>query len=549
MSGPSFNLIAASIQPAFRAEVSNSKAAGGATARPSLVIGQALGTGYVANVPVKVLSTGTANALFRTGSQLARAIAAYLANDPFAELWALPVDDSGTGVAAALSLKFVVTGTPGYGSLYLYIAGQRLVINVTPASTATSIGDAIAAALGINEAAAFAAGSTFPVTATNSSGTVTFLARNKGSLSNQIDFRVNYLGSASGEQYPVGVVAQYYPTGLAWTDLALAYQGNNATAPACNASTTSTSNGTILGANDPSLTTAIANMGDRRYSFVVCPYSTKGTGLPITLLATEFADSLTGRWGPQKQVYGHVYSALNSTAATLYGLSTDNSPHVSIFGIEASPTPPCEIAAAFAGAIAPSIRNDPARPLNTLILQGVLAPSPADQFNYTEREQILANGITTPLIDPAGNVRIQRAISTYTKNAYGAADKSYRDITTPATLDFILTEMGNYISNAYSRVKLVDNDMPIQPGTNCVNCNSIRNALIDLYVGWERLAIVENSAVFSKLIRVTRDTDGNPAGDPTVVNVYFPPDLVNGLMNMNALAEFRLQYSPADLAA
>ena len=50
--------------------------------------------------------------------------------------------------------------------------------------------------------------------------------------------------------------------------------------------------------------------------------------------------------------------------------------------------------------------------------------------------------------------------------------------------------------------------------------------------------------MFAKLLRVERD-----ASDPSRVNVYFPPDLANGLMVFAALAEFRLQYSPADMAA
>ena len=79
--------------------------------------------------------------------------------------------------------------------------------------------------------------------------------------------------------------------------------------------------------------------------------------------------------------------------------------------------------------------------------------------------------------------------------------------------------------------------------------DAIKNALVAQYMDWERAGLCENSAVFAKLLTVTRDTDGNSAGDPTRVNVYFPPDLANGLMVFAALCEFRLQYSPTDLAA
>ena len=537
------------LQPLWYAEVSNAKAAGGATARPTLIPGQALGSGYVANIPVKIMSVGTANTLFRPGSHLARSIMAYMAGDPNAEIYALPVADAGGAVPFVLPLKIVVTGTPGAGVVNLYIAGQRLTIPVTPASTATSIGDAIVAALGNSESAAAALGSTFPVFASNATGTVSFTGRNGGTLGNQTDFRVNYLGAAGGEQYPTGVAVQYNPAGGGWIDLALAYTGSNSTAPACNAINVGVSGGATLGATDPNLATAVTNMGDRRYTFVVCPWSTKGSGLPVTLLAADFADTLTGRWGPMRKTYGGVYGARVDTATNLAALATDNSPHVHIYGIEASPTPPWELAAEFAAACAPSIRNDPARPLNTLVLQGAMAPAPADQFSWTEREQILANGITTPIIDSAGNVRIQRAVSTYTKNAYGAADASFRDATTTATLDYMLTEQENLVTNKYGRTKLVSNGTPITPGMAAVTPDAIKNALVAQYMDWERAGLCENSAVFAKLLTVTRDTDGNSAGDPTRVNVYFPPDLANGLMVIAALAEYRLQYSPVDLAA
>jgi phage tail sheath gpL-like len=289
------------------------------------------------------------------------------------------------------------------------------------------------------------------------------------------------------------------------------------------------------------LSTLGAILGDKRYSFVGNPY----TAAPaLTKWQAEFADNPAGRWGYARRLYGGVWSALNDTAANLASFSTANDPHQSIFGIEGCPNPSDEIAAAYCGAVAASLRVDPARPLNTLTLNGILAPHPFDQFTYTDRNLILNNGITTPIIDSAGNVRIQRAVTTYTKNPYGAADASFRDVTTPYTLDFLLTEMENLVTNQYGRVKLVNDGTPVAPGMAVVTPSAIKNALVAAYQGWERLAIVENSAVFVKLLRVERVQT-----DPTRVNVYFPPDLANGLMIFAALAEFRLNYSPTDMAA
>ena len=97
------------LQPLFYAEVSNAKAAGGTTPRPSLLVGQGLGTGFTAGIPIRILSSGQANSLFRPGSMLARMVRSYLANDPYAELWAVPFADLVAGVAASTILH--ITGT------------------------------------------------------------------------------------------------------------------------------------------------------------------------------------------------------------------------------------------------------------------------------------------------------------------------------------------------------------------------------------------------------------------------------------------------------
>lgn len=511
----SFNLIPNDVkQPLFYAEVSNSKAAKGATVRPTLLVGQALGSEFTAYYPVRIFSLSQAYTLFRPGSQLGRMCKAYFDNDAYApEVWCLPLADNGTTKATK---TLTITGSStAAGTLNLYIAGQKLAISVTSGMSATSIGAAIEAALGADEATAAALGSTYPVTAVNTSGEVAFTARNAGTLGNQIDLRVNYLGAAGSETLP---------TGIAITEL-----------------TGVTKVYLSGGSSDPSLTTPLANLGDRRYSYVAQPY-TDSTSLAS--FKTAWADSATGRWGPTQRTYGHVFAARVDTAAALAALSTQNDPHMSIFGIEGCPNPPWEIAGAFAGRAAGSLRTDPARPLNTLELAGILAPAPADQFTWTEREQILANGVTTPLISSSNSVCIQRAITTYTKNAMGGADASYRDVTTPATLDYLLTELENLVSSKFARMKLVSDGSQFGPGQAVVTPSMIKAEIIAAYRGWERLALVEGTETFAKLLVVERNE-----ADPNRVDVLFPPDLANSLMIFAALAEFRLQYTAGEIAA
>ena len=515
--GISFSIVPASIlQPLFYAEVSNSKAAGGTTSRPTLLIGQALGTGFTANVPARLFGLGTANTLYRPGSHLARMVKVYMDADPNAEIWCLPVADNGT-TKAAKTITLVGTSTAA-GTLNLYIAGQKLAISVATNKTASQIGDLIAAALGIDEAAAHALGSTYPVTAVNTSGAVALTARNAGTLGNQIDVRCNYLGDAASEFYPAGITITELPNG---TYVSL-----------------------TGGATDPTLTTAIANMGDKRFSYIGHGYGVSGSGLPVTLLKAEMADSTAGRWGPMRRVYGGCYSGIRGTATALAAITLPNDPHACFVGIEGTPTPPWELGAMYAARAAGSFRNDPARPLNTLELVGCLPPWDMDQMVWSEREQLLGLGYTTTFVDSSGTVRIQRAVTSYTTTSLGTADASYRDATTPATLDYLLTELENIVAAKYSRVKLVSDGTQVGPGQAVVTPSMIKAEIVAAYRKWERLAIVENTDTFARLLVVERNE-----ADPNRVDVLFPPDLANSLHILAVLNEFRLQYSNEELAA
>jgi phage tail sheath gpL-like len=515
-----FSLIPSdAIQPLFYAEVDSTKAGGaGGGSRPTLLMGQMLPTGTaVAAVPVRLSSASEASALFENGSQLQRMAEAYFANDPFTEVWAIPLAD--VGVAKATDdLSFVGTSSAA-GVLSLYIGGRLLSISAPSGTTPTALGDLIEDALGVNEAAAVVLSSTYPVTASNAAGVVTFTARNAGLEGNTIDLRVNWLGAAGGERLPAGVTITELPSGTTHVQLA-------------------------TGAVNPTLTTAITAMGDESYSYVVQPW-TDATSLDAW--QTEFADSTAGRWGPVRGVYGTVFTADNAPYSVLSGAgiatAKNEDPHMTAFVIEGCPTPACELAAAYAGVCAASLRNDRARPLNTLGMAGVKAPAKIDQFIYAERDVLLKLGLTTPMISSDGTVRIQRAVSTRTENAFGASDIAYRDITTAETLDQCLTEMEALITNKYGRVKLVGDSDMISPGAAVATPSMVKADLIAQYNGWVRAAYMEDADTFASLLVVERN-----ATDPNRLDVLWQPDLANGLMIFAVLAAFRLQYTAAEVS-
>jgi phage tail sheath gpL-like len=72
---------------------------------------------------------------------------------------------------------------------------------------------------------------------------------------------------------------------------------------------------------------------------------------------------------------GPTFAAKQDAAANLLTFGgTLNDPHLSVLGTYGSPTPDYVSAAAFARAAAPPIKPDPALPLQTIPILGILGP-------------------------------------------------------------------------------------------------------------------------------------------------------------------------------
>ncbi len=489
-----FRNIPANIRvPLFYAEVNNALANSGGQAQRALIIGQITSTGLATpNMPL--LSQGPSDAITQggLGSTLALMTAAYLLNDPAGEVWYLPLADAGGGTAATGTIAIAAT-TVAAGVLALYIAGQLVPVPIAALETAGSIATAIAAAVN--------ALTNLPVTASALSTTVTLTAVNKGLTGNDIDIRLNYQGAANGEVTPAGLV----PTITAMAS----------------------------GATNPTLTTALANCGDQPFDFIVCPY-TDSTSL--NALQAWLNDS-SGRWSWSTQVYGGVFTAYRGTAGsqTTFGTAR-NDQHASVMGFYDSPTPNWVWAAAVAGAGAQSLKADPAMPLQTVPVYGVLAPPLASQFILSERNTLLYDGISTFTVDQGGLVHIENLITTYQTNGFGQPDSSYLEVETMYTLMYVLRSLAGMVTRKYARVKLGADGGTYAPGSAIVTPSSIRADIIAAYQALEYDGYVQNSPAFAKGLIVQQN-----ATNPNRVDVLWPGTLIDQLRVFALLAQFRLQ--------
>ncbi|MEW5422656.1 phage tail sheath subtilisin-like domain-containing protein [Amorphus sp. 3PC139-8] len=494
----SFNSIPAGWRvPLFYAEIDPSQAGRGTIDQPALLFGVMLSAGTAtADVPIPISSTAAAKAAFGAGSMLTRMVKTFLANNVSSELICLPQTEPSGGQKASGTLEFSGPASAA-GTLSLYIAGQRLQIAVADEDTATEVGDAVEAAV--------TAAADLPVAASNTDGTVTLTAKWKGETGNDIHVGVNLGGDLAGEALPAGI-------GVTITAM-------------------------TGGTSAPDLANSIAALGDEPYEHVAFPYTDTTS---LNAIDAEFGFGDAGRWGWLRQLYGHVWSAKRGTQGelTTFG-NARNDAAISVLGYPAArPSPPWEIAAAYAAQAAKGYGNDPARPLQTLPLLGIMAEPRENRFSGTERNTLLYDGIATSKVMSDGTVQIERAISTYQKNAYDQADTAYLDTTTLATLAYVLRDLRSAVTSKYPRHKLADDGTKFGAGQKIVTPSVAAGEIVARYAELELQGQVENMRSFKANLVVERSVT-----EPNRLDALYPPDLVNQLRLFATLAQFRLQYA------
>ena len=487
----SFNSIPSNIRTPFTAvEIDNTRASQGPALLPYRVgiVGQKRSTGTAtANTWHRVTSADQVVALAGRGSQLHRMARAYFLNNQSTETWIGVVADDSGGTAAAGTIT--VTGpSTAAGTLALWIAGERVTVAVAAGAAQNTIASAINTAIN--------AATNLPVTSAVSTNVVTWTYRHKGTAGNDIDVRLNY---QDGETTPAGV--------------SLAFAS------------------TVTGATNPTLTDLIAAMGDTWYQVLVHPY-TDATSL--TAIETE----MSSRFGPMRMIDGVAITSAAGSVSTLGTLGDSrNSGHSAIVSQagESPLTPPAEFAAAVAGVVAFYAPQDPARPLQTLPLVGVLPPAEADLFTLNERNLLLYDGIGTVKVAAGGVVQLERLVTTYQTNAAGSADTSYLDVTTMLTLLYLRYSFRTQIQNRYPRHKILDDDTRIGAGQAYITPKLGKAEAVAWFQQMEELGLVEGLEQFKRDVVCERN-----ASDPNRMDWVLPANIANQFIVGAVGIQFRL---------
>jgi phage tail sheath gpL-like len=449
----------------------------------AVIFGQALpGSPGGLNQATSVFGPANVTTEYGLGSMIDKMSKAWFECNTATPVDVIAVAQNPEGVFATYTIT--VTDPPtAPGTLALYIGGEQVLVGVagteTDAQTATEI------------AAAINAIADLPLNAAAAGAVATLTCAWKGLTGSGIDIRTNYFKS------------DVMPTGLALTIAA-----------------------GVAGAGNPSVTAALAAMGDTQYHFIVWPWT---DGESLVALATELAN----RRGPMEQKQGSAFCAANGSLGTLADLgATMNSPDITI--TEASgPANTWERAARLGATIAFYGSIDPARPFQTLVLVGDIAPNPGERFTRTERQSLLMDGISTNVVDPGGLVEIERPITTYQFNADGAPDPSYLDVNTLLTLNYLRYTVGVRFKQKFPRCKLADDGTPVPPGSNIVTPKTLGAELVALAYEWQDAGLVDNVAQFQSLLVVQRN-----ASNPSEVDALIPPNIISGLRVFAAQIDF-----------
>ena len=482
----SFANIPANIKvPLYWVEVDPSMAGLPSINLRALMVGVMTDGDAVPDVPIPIGSQAQAEARFGLGSELARMFAAYYANNFANEVWGLPVSEPVAAVPATGTITITTVPT-GAGTIHLYIGGVHVPVNVTPSDTVDGIAQAIEDAINADDS--------LPVTASAATGVVTLTSTFKSVNANDIIVTLNHYGSRGGETLPVGL------------GITLPVDGH------LDGST-----------GVPDFTQAILNMGEEPFEYVAMPY-TDATSLFDWDQEYGFTDS--GRWGWQRQLFGHVFSAKRDTYPdlVLWG-ETVNSPVESVMAVEPdSPSPVFEWAAAYAAKAQRALVNDPARPLQALTLNKIKAAPLHFRFDFPEINSLASNGLAIQKIGADNQPMIARENTTYQLNLYGQSDDAYELVTTLATLAKLLRNQRHAITTKYPRHKLANDGTKFGPGQAIVTPGIIKAELIAQYQQDSFSGLVEDLRNFKRYLIVERDPN-----DPNRLNVLYPPDLINQL--------------------
>lgn len=444
----------------------------GSSAMKVLAVGSktSAGTAAVGDL-VRCAGADDAKTSFGPGSELHRAAMKFFKANPIGVFYATAMDDSTGGGLATKQFVFSGTATSD-GTIEVWIDGERLAISVVTGDTATVVGDKLEAIINGR--------SDLPVTAANSTGTVTVSSKNKGS-------RFNWITTRSLKTNAAGI--------------------------SHTAVTGKTAGGTDTSANPTTQLDAVA--GAERFHLIISGF------VDATNLA-KFKASITSLATPIVGKRGRWLACSPDTLANAITLSDAlNDPRGELLWFEAPDALPIEAAASYAGAHTAVRSSDRAANTDGMLLPDLLTRyAVADRPTVSEQNTALNNGLT-PLMDDSSVVRVVRAVTSYHQDGSGNDDFTILDTHYVEVSDEIGDAIEQGFATAFAGYKLgVDGADGAPPFPGVATPKSVKDWIVSLLYPREGRSIVNVTALIPSIVV---EADGSAAGR---LNAEVPVDVI-----------------------
>jgi len=412
-------------------------------------------TGLAVNTPRQVFSAAEVGSLSGFGFMLHRMAIKAFKGSQGVETWIVPQAEAGGAAASTGDIDF--TGSTGVlaGTIYLYIAGDLVSINIADSTSADDIATAVAAAVNAN--------SDLPVTAAVNGVTtaqVDFTAKSKGPWGDKISIALNL------------DVNQELPSGVAAAITAMS-----------------------SGSGTPDIDDALNSLGtgdaqnEKYFTDVVHGYLQDSSTLSKISAYNGVGDGYTGNYSktvarPFRALTGDVdpgTAALTAMIVITDAKKTDRTN--GIIAVPDSPSHPSEVAARAIGAMA-RINNNRAEESYIGEEMGDIWPGTdkADRWSddYDNRDTAVKSGVSPTLIKN-GVVVLQNVVSFYRPDDVPVESNGYRSMRNISIIQNILDNVrANFEQEKWEGISIVADTAKVTNSASRQKARDVNSVIDDL---------------------------------------------------------------------
>lgn len=372
------------------------------------------------------------------------------------ETWIVPQEEGGSDPATATgTIDFSASTGVQAGVLALYLAGERVGINISKDDTADDVGEAVEAAINADD--------DLPVTAANVAGVVTLTSKSGGDWGNDIsiDFSLNF-----GEVLPTGVTATV-------TDMA----GGSGVPDITDALDAL---GTGDGQNEENFTVLIHGYGaDSATLELISDYNGVGST----------TDPFVGNWKkevgrPFRSLIGDVVAAsAGLTAALAFAANRRDDRTTGKICVPGSQSHPQEIAAQMCGIMAVVNSKRAEEGYIDKALDGVWPGAVADRWtnDRTNREQAVRGGLSTTLVKGKTTVYAQNIITFYRPTDVAPESNGFRAMRNISILqNTIYNTRANFERSKWKGITLVEDVTAVSNPVDSEKARDLDSVLDDI---------------------------------------------------------------------